>query len=273
MSLTLYLSRPSLTPPRVVHILASGVFLSGFLKDMLCLPRPLSPPLCRITMSDSVALEYGFPSTHSTNAVSVAILASFWLNSPDSVIPSNARIYLEIISYAYVLSIVLGRLYCGMHGFFDVVVGGLLGAFISYIQWFYGNLLDEYLLNGSLMAPLTIILVILLLIRIHPEPADDCPCFDDSVAFSGVVIGIEIGYWHFAQSGFSWNHSAPATATFKLTDLGWLRMLMRTLVGVLVIFAWKGIMKPVLLRSLPPLYRIIERLGLTLPRRFFKQAS
>jgi len=55
---------------KMVHVLASGVIWSGFIKDMLCLPRPLSPPLHRITMSGSAALEYGFPSTHSTNAVS-----------------------------------------------------------------------------------------------------------------------------------------------------------------------------------------------------------
>ena len=35
----------------LVHMLALGVYLSGFMKDLVCLPRPLSPPLQRITMS------------------------------------------------------------------------------------------------------------------------------------------------------------------------------------------------------------------------------
>lgn len=68
---------------RMVHVHASGVFFSGFLKDMWRLPRPLSPPLNRITMSKSATLEYGFPSTHSTNAVSVAVYALFMLNSSE----------------------------------------------------------------------------------------------------------------------------------------------------------------------------------------------
>src|ERR1700748_408619 len=110
-----------LTFNRMVHVLASGVFFSGFVKDLLCLPRPLSPPLTRITMSGSAALEYGFPSTHSANAVSVAVYTLFAVHSPDSDLLPTTKLVLEIVSYLYAFSIILGRLYCGMHGFFDVI--------------------------------------------------------------------------------------------------------------------------------------------------------
>lgn len=72
----------------------------------------------------------------------------------------------------------LGRIYCGMHGFLDVIIGAVLGAFITEIQCSYGTALDNFIYEGSLRAPLTIMLTILILVRIHPEPADDCPCFD-----------------------------------------------------------------------------------------------
>ncbi len=162
----------------MVHILASGVFLTGFLKDMLCLPRPLSPPLHRITMSDSAALEYGFPSTHSTNAVSVVVYAIYTLNSPDSAVSPRLRLLLEVLSYSYATSIMFGRIYCGMHGFFDVILGALLGALISVIQCTYGKQFDDFIYSSSVQAPLMIMLTVLVLVRIHPEPADDCPCFD-----------------------------------------------------------------------------------------------
>lgn len=257
----------------MVHILASGVFFTGVLKDMLCLPRPLSPPLHRITLSESVALEYGFPSTHSTNAVSVAVYVLFALNSPDSTVPPNTKFLLETLSYAYATSIMLGRLYCGMHGFFDVFVGAFLGAILSVIQCLYGDAFDNFIYNGSLKAPAIVVVVILFLVRIHPEPADDCPCFDDSVAFAGVMIGAEFGYWHYAQSGLAWDVPVPATAPFELQALGWPRTIARIIVGVLMIFAWREMMKPTLLRTLPPIFRIVEKLGLSLPRRFFKKAS
>lgn len=257
----------------MVHILASGVFFTGVLKDMLCLPRPLSPPLHRITLSESAALEYGFPSTHTTNAVSVAVYALFALNSPDSTVHPKAKLPLEIAFYAYATSIMLGRLYCGMHGFFDVLIGAILGAMISIIQCVYGNAFDIFVHTGPIQALALFVVIILILVRIHPEPADDCPCFDDSVAFAGVMIGIELGYWHYTLSGLAWDDPVPATAPFELEALGWPRTIARIVVGVLMIFAWREVMKPALLKALPPVFRIVEKLGLSLPRRFFKQAS
>lgn len=256
-----------------MHILASGVFFSGFIKDLLCLPRPLSPPLQRITMSGSAALEYGFPSTHSTNAVSVAVYALFALHDSDTSGNHYLGLLLKALSYCYAASIVLGRLYCGMHGFLDVIVGSALGALLSVVQCLYGDVFDDYIYSGSLKAPFIVVLIILVLVRIHPEPADDCPCFDDSVAFAGVMIGVELGNVHYAQSGLAWDYPVPSTAPFELESLGWAKTIARIMLGVLVIFAWRGIMKPTLLRFLPPIFRIIERLGLSLPRKFFKQAS
>ncbi|KAL9104549.1 MAG: hypothetical protein Q9163_000523 [Psora crenata] len=257
----------------MVHVLASGVFFSGFLKDMWCLPRPLSPPLHRITMSHSAALEYGFPSTHSTNAVSVAVYALFLLADPESTVPLNVKIFLQVLSSCYATSIILGRLYCGMHGFLDVVIGSALGALLSSLQYWFGEAFDHFIHAGSFEVPAIVILIILALVRIHPEPADDCPCFDDSVAFAGVFIGVELGNWHFARSGFAWDQPVFATVPFRLETLGWPTTIARIVLGVFLIFAWRGMMKPALLKTLPPVFRVIEKLGLSLPRRFFVQAS
>jgi dihydrosphingosine 1-phosphate phosphatase len=257
----------------MVHMLATGVFFSGFIKDLLCLPRPLSPPLQRITMSGSVALEYGFPSTHSTNAVSVAIYALFALNSQDTSVTGRMNLTLQILFSWYAFSIVLGRLYCGMHGFFDVIIGSILGVILSVLQCVYGDAFDNYLYSGTFKEPAIIILIIMVLVRIHPEPADDCPCFDDSVAFAGVLAGIEFGNWHYARTSFSTVHPSPGTVPFELETIGWIRTVIRISLGVIIIVGWREVMKPTLLRYLPPIYRIIESLGLTLPRVFFTKAS
>src|SRR5579871_3605671 len=129
----------------MVHILATGVFFTGFIKDMLSLPRPLSPPLHRITMSGSAALEYGFPSTHSANAVSVAVYTLFWLNSPNCAMHPTTKLILETLTYGYAFSITLGRLYCGMHGFVDVIIGSIVGVFLSIIECVYGTSMENYL--------------------------------------------------------------------------------------------------------------------------------
>ncbi|KAI9808100.1 MAG: hypothetical protein M1825_004557 [Sarcosagium campestre] len=224
-------------------------------------------------MSGTAALEYGFPSTHSTNAVSVAVYMLFMLHSPATNLNETARTFLKVASYCYASSIILGRLYCGMHGFADVIVGGALGAFLSTVQCVYGEMLDNLLYSGSSLTPLLIILFICFLVRIHPEPVDDCPCFDDSVAFAGVMIGVELGNWHYSTSGWAWNDPVPATVPYSLETLGWMKSIARVIFGVLTILAWREMMKPTLLRGLPPLFRVIERLGLNLPRRFFVLAS
>lgn len=257
----------------MIRLLAAGVFLSGFIKDLLCLPRPLSPPLQRITLSGSAALEYGFPSTHSTNAVSVAVYALRALRSASWTGNPTMRFALEGLWYLYAMSIFLGRLYCGMHSVLDVVSGSLLGAFLATIQYLYGGAFDDWPLSGSYTNPIIRILVVLLLVRIHPEPADDCPCFDDSVAFAGVMIGMEVGSWHFATTGLDWHEPMPSTVPFSLEKLGWTTTIVRIILGVSIVFAWRATMKPLLLRLLPPVFRHIEYQGLIMPRKFFVNAS
>lgn len=257
----------------MTHILAGGVFFSGVFKDMLCIPRPASPPLQRISRSTSAALEYGFPSTHSTNAVSVAVYAIYTLNADPTIVPPSWTLALQSMAYFYALSIVLGRIYCGMHGFSDVIVGSLLGAGLAVIQCRFGEAFDEWIFHGPLRNVLIFTLIVFILIRIHPEPADDCPCFDDSVAFSGVLIGIQLGAWHFSRTGFALSYPVPSTAPFSLQELGYVKTILRIAAGVFVVFAWRGIMKPALLKALPPIFRILETLDLSLPRKFHLSAS
>ncbi|KAI9375136.1 phosphatidic acid phosphatase type 2/haloperoxidase [Aspergillus egyptiacus] len=258
----------------MVHLLASGVFFSGFVKDLLCLPRPLSPPLQRITMSGSAALEYGFPSTHSTNAVSVAVYALYLLNSPESTVSHGLNLFLQSITYLYVASIVLGRLYCGMHGFFDVIIGSALGFLLAVLHYTFEPAIDQYVASGSGKQVALVVLIILALVRIHPEPADDCPCFDDSVAFAGVMLGAQVAYWSVARANSLWDSPHPATLPrSQYESIGWVKMCIRFVIGVFLLFAWREAMKPTLLRVLPPVFRGLEKLGLILPRRFFTNAS
>lgn len=255
-------------------MLAFGVFWTGFIKDFYSLPRPLSPPLHRITMSGSAALEYGFPSTHSANAVSVAVYALLVLRSPENTLSATTKLGFEFLAYFYAASIILGRLYCGMHGFLDVIVGSIMGAAIAIGEFYWGPPLDEYMHSSSWVAPLVASVIILVLVRIHPEPADDCPCYDDSVAFAGVVIGLEFGTWTYGKIALDpWETFAYGGGAVDITPLGWQTNIARIVFGVLVIFAWRETMKPLLLKLLPHGFRILEQVGMNMPRRFFTSAS
>lgn len=254
----------------LVHMLAMGVYFSGVAKDLACLPRPLSPPLQRITMSGSAALEYGFPSTHTTNAVSVALYCLYQLHEARDAYEPTTYSLLRAAFYCYATSITLGRMYCGMHGFFDVIFGGVLGALIAWIRIMYGANFDAWILAGEWTRPALIVAALAVAVRINPEPADNCPCFDDSVAFVGVVMGIEIGVWQHAQIWGDQMNGFASMYPFNNNDL--LKSAARIVGGIVVIFLWRAIMKPALLRSLPPIFRSVDHWGFRFPRRYFLQS-
>ena len=43
--------------------------------------------------------------------------------------------------------------------------------------------------------------VCLLLVHFHPQPVDDCPCFEDAIAFVSVILGGFVARWHTAYAG------------------------------------------------------------------------
>lgn len=68
-------------------------------------------------MSGSTALEYGFPSTHSANAVSVALYCLTLLQTPNEGLSNLSKSALQSLAWLYAGCVVMGRMYCGMHGF------------------------------------------------------------------------------------------------------------------------------------------------------------
>lgn len=256
----------------LVHMLALGVYSSGYVKDLLCLPRPLSPPTQRITMSGSAALEYGFPSTHTTNAVSVAVFCLYQLHAARDSFSPGPYHALQAACYLYAVSISLGRIYCGMHGFLDVVVGAVMGAAIAWLRVAYGTAFDQWILTGGLTHVGLVLAVLVLAVRFHPEPADNCPCFDDSVSFTGVVMGVEIGSWDFARRVAPTSAADAFDVMYACANEDVVKATTRVVGGIVIVFVWRATMKPLLLRYLPPVFRFVDHWGLRLPRRYFLQA-
>lgn len=72
----------------------------------------------------------------------------------------------------------------------------LIGAILWWVEIVYGGYLDSFIASGSVWAPITVIAAIIILVRVHPEPADACcKCFEDGVAFAGVFAGVKLGQW------------------------------------------------------------------------------
>ncbi|KAH9038097.1 hypothetical protein EDB85DRAFT_1860858, partial [Lactarius pseudohatsudake] len=126
---------------RLCYDLAFGVYMSSYLlKDLVCSPRPCAPLVVRLTVGNH-HLEYGLPSTHSTNSTSMAwFLGTRVYDLHRLGISTTAFATWVVVLFVYVFSIVVGRLYTGMQGFMDCSVGIIL----RIISW-----LDSTTMNGN----------------------------------------------------------------------------------------------------------------------------
>ncbi|KAL3233824.1 Dihydrosphingosine 1-phosphate phosphatase LCB3 [Nakaseomyces bracarensis] len=224
----------------LVYIFGYSIYLSGYLKDYWCLPRPKSPPVKRITLSKYTTREYGAPSSHTANAtgVSVYFLWHIWVQHNVSI---QMKALLSVAVLFYYFTLVLGRVYCGMHGVLDLVSGIGVGlvCFILKLVMDYG--FPNFHSDHYKWFPAASIAFNLMLLYTHIKPVDECPCFEDSVAFVGVVSGLDISNWLIARYNLDLTCSVvPLTVDNAITIPG------RVFFGVLCVVIWKYLLsKPV----------------------------
>ncbi|KAG0043429.1 hypothetical protein BGZ83_011414 [Gryganskiella cystojenkinii] len=239
-------------------IAAMGVYWAGFFKDYLCLPRPLSPPIVRLSRSKSTCQEYGFPSSHSTNAISVSLFLYCHLLTTDPTSWSPYTRELAIFGLiVYAVSIVYGRLYCGMHSITDCIGGSMIGISIWATQWTFRHTIEYYMVSPVWWVPPLVVAIGIFLVSIIPDPVDDCPCFDDCVAFIAVLMGLIPASIHFASTSYSSNYPVPSTIPYS-SDMGVLKSALRLIFGVGTLFVWRLAAKKALYVLLPPIYKLFS---------------
>ncbi|CCA73083.1 related to YSR3-dihydrosphingosine-1-phosphate phosphatase [Serendipita indica DSM 11827] len=273
----------------LLQIMCIGVYVSSFMKDCFCSPRPFVPLVSRLTIGTH-HLEYGFPSTHSTNSVSFAVYLYLLLRTDAA---NAGSTFASPLPYAlavagilwYAASIVLGRLYCGMHSFTDCIVGTALGAVIGGIQGVYGPVIEDTVANSNWILPVAAALLCLLLTNQHPQPVDDCPCFEDAIAALALLTGTVMSRWHAAQYGWDvpsgfYVSRTPGweNITWMDTITWWLFAILKMVSGVSAIFAWRLMVKQIMHTVLPPVFRwmsgLVGNIGLQLPnRRWYTPAT
>lgn len=235
-------------------LLASGVYVTGCLKDFMCLPRPFSPPVVRVSSSKSTSLEYGFPSTHTANASSLSFVAAFHLRH---VLDKEWYWLLDLICVSYAVIVGISRIITGMHTFFDVISGGITGTILVAVYYDFG--LKSYMnssMNNLDSLPWISILMAWIAISFHPDPLGPCPCFDDSVAFISVITGIWWAVWLNNYYNIV-PLAAPSLTSFAL----------RIVIGVFSLLIFRLITKRICYTILPP---FLSNLRIPFGRRFFK---
>ena len=233
----------------LVYLLGYSIYLSGFLKDLWCLPRPRSPPVERVSLSQYTTEEYGAPSSHSANATAVTLYFCVHLVYSNTLEFSlGVRATLVCIALFYYATLVVGRLYCGMHGPLDVVTGCLCGTATYAVRTLLKHGAAEFHSGVHWWFPLASVACGLFLLFAHVRPVDECPCFGDSVAFIGVAAGYECGDW------FLQRYVPGGTTMCGTLSQDGLRVLLRPLVAVPLVLLWKEVLsKPLVYGCLVPL--------------------
>ncbi|KAG9326145.1 hypothetical protein KVV02_005650 [Mortierella alpina] len=235
-----------------VNVACAGVFVTSWVKDYLCLPRPLSPPLVRLSRSKRVHLEYGFPSTHTSNATSIALYLLSYLLISDWSIPGKLFAILGLLVYLF--SVIFGRLYCGMHTRTDIAGGTVIGVAVWAVQWSFHDSIDALMTSPSWTVMAAVVFGGIMLIQSIPETMDSCPCVDDGVTTMAVLMGVFPASQHFALSGHAVSAGGHNGIVHYDPAIGLPRSIMRFVFGLAVVFTWRMAAKKLLYIALPPLY-------------------
>eukprot|EP00249_Psilotum_nudum_P015287 c25244_g1_i1 orf=379-1620(-) len=227
-------------------LMASCVYVGNCLKDTISAPRPPSPPVRRLTATESerdFAMEYGLPSSHTVNTICLLgylllylmegfDLSTFWLVTFFSTL-------LALVSF--------GRLYLGMHSPIDILGGVFVGCSVLGFWCLIDEPLDFFITQGNNVLPFWVSLSFILLFA-YPMPEMPTPSFEFHTAFNGVVLGV---VWGVHRTYWQYHHENMV----RLTGIGFgaEQIIKRHLVGVPLILAAKFISRELAKQLLPAL--------------------
>eukprot|EP00999_Lentomonas_sp_LEN2_P002697 NODE_570_length_1357_cov_101.951220_g532_i0.p1 GENE.NODE_570_length_1357_cov_101.951220_g532_i0~~NODE_570_length_1357_cov_101.951220_g532_i0.p1 ORF type:complete len:441 (+),score=58.65 NODE_570_length_1357_cov_101.951220_g532_i0:62-1324(+) len=257
---------------QLTMLMALGLYWCNFFKDLFCLPRPSCPPVTR--MSKTHLMEFGFPSSHTVNALNLPLF-TYWYITEYGSLEDSQSVFLFGACAFFTINVCMSRVYMGMHSVIDVLGGMAVGLCLVVPWWYFHVEVDDFMTNGGQLVPLWIFLVGVVLVLIYPDPLTPTPSFDDGVSFVWVMVGVTIGSWHFSTSPFSQSTPFLSTVPYAYRELGFLKTVGRELFGVVVILLWRIVAKKTCLLLLPPIFRVFHFPSRKwfVPARFYDNAS
>lgn len=178
-------------------------YTGNCIKDVVSAPRPKSPPVRILTVTEDEkenAMEYGLPSSHTLNTVCLSGYLLHYVLSYNE----NSNTSFQLAAFAFVCLFVgligLGRIYLGMHSVVDIIGGLAFGLAILGFWLCVHEHVDRFVVSGQNVTSFWVALSLLLLFA-YPTPELPTPSFEYHTAFTGVALGIVTGvqqtYDHF----------------------------------------------------------------------------
>jgi len=245
---------------RLTLLVCIGLLAGNLMKDVFQLPRPKSSSVWRPSHQetvDSTALQdFGFPSTHSMNAVTNSLYAVLYRHaSPQnpmllfSPLQNDASVRLELrLAALYIISLSFSRLYLGAHTPTDIRGGLALGA--TWLAFFFpwSEAFDEWYMTTSNLG-LKLLGLSIAFLLLNPQPRPPTPTFLQNSLLVGLISGCMLGARHFNDL------EKPDLSKFlNLTD--WrqqnevLAIIFRTILGYVIVLILRIVAKTMMVSFL-----------------------
>lgn len=222
----------------LVFLMALSFCITSYLKNLLCLPRPPSPPV--IPMHPTK--DWAFPSHHSVLSVTVTwyICLYVYIHYCWS-LPVLALLCVGVSTWCVL--IMFGRLYLGVHSPADILAGGLIGCCLLVVWLQVDTAVDASL--GSWVFVAWVALGYAIVLYFHPDPHPVSIVFIETCSMTAMAFGFVVG--SFTSTCLSLDVSALLEVTGLSTP--WLRIaalfLLRICLGFLFFVLIKAISIPI----------------------------
>ncbi|CAF2590285.1 unnamed protein product [Rotaria sp. Silwood2] len=221
------------------------MYIGQATKDILGMPRPSSPPV--IQLEKRYVQEYGFPSTHAMFATGIPL---------SLVLLSHQRYDFNIsIGLACAVTVCvwvcLSRIYLGMHTFLDIIGGTAYALFLIYIMFPYVNIIDNFQVNFTL-APLLNFCLGIFLMKCYPSVEEWSTARSDTTVILGSTFGLLSATTMMQKFGLLARPLTPPIYSITAPNLGF--CVLRTITGLLIVYATRQIVKTIVLRVTSIIY-------------------
>ena len=214
-----------------------GFYVSGFLKNFLCLPRPPSPPIVPI----SHCVDWAMPSHHSVVGVTVPwyVWLYVYMNCDWTTVSLNLLLFAVGI---WSFGVMFSRLYLGVHSPADVLVGGIIGCGLLTLWLQVDKLVNLHIHSGHFI--LLLFAGVLFALSVHPDPYPTTYIISETVICVAAGYGIIVGYY------FTYIFKIDSIALFEqdiqlTSSMLIIRAVCRFLIGVCVLVVVKITVKKI----------------------------
>ena len=172
----------------MVLLMALCFYVTGFLKNLLCLPRPPSPPVTPLQRCQ----DWSLPSHHAVLNVNIPWFIWFYIDI-NYTASTTVKMAVFTLIAIWSFSVMFSRMYLGVHSPADILTGGVIGCGLlaTWLQFY--ERIDALLNQPSLPTVVGVVCIVALLLSLHPDPYPVTIIFAETVCMTGIAVGFVIG--------------------------------------------------------------------------------